>query len=78
MGNAIYRGLIQALVMVEMDYLMIVVPEYYSYQTSGRKAISRDYDNIVSVARVQALSDHSYIAMPVFTLCNWLLKSRPF
>ena len=66
MGNAIYRDLIQALVMVEMDHLILAVPKTYNYKTSGRKTISRDYDHTVSVA--QALYGHSRIAMP-FSLC---------
>ena len=66
MGNAIYRDLIQALVLVEMDHLILAVPKTYNYKTGGRKTISRDYDNTVSVA--QALYGHSRIAMP-FSLC---------
>ena len=66
MGNAIYRDLIQALVMVEMDHLFLAVPKTYRYNTGGRVTISRDYDNTVSVA--QALYGHSRITMP-FALC---------
>lgn len=66
MGNAIYRDLIQALVMVEMDHLLLAVPQAYRYNTGGRATISRDYDNTVSVA--QALYGHSRITMP-FSLC---------
>ena len=66
MGNAIYRDLIQALVMVEMDSLILAVPKTYRYMSSGRPAVSKDYDDTVSVA--QALYGHSRIAMP-FSLC---------
>ena len=66
MGNAVYRDLIQALVMVEMDHLFLAVPQAYHYKTGGRDTISRDYENTVSVA--QALYGHSRITMP-FSLC---------
>ncbi len=66
MGNAIYRDLIQALVMVEMEHLLLAVPQAYRYRTGGRATVSRDYENIVSVA--QALYGHSRISMP-FSLC---------
>lgn len=66
MGNAIYRDLIQALVMVEMDYLFLAVPQAYRYKTGGKEIASKDYDNTVSVA--QALFGHTRISMP-FSLC---------
>ena len=66
MGNAVYRDLIQALVMVDMEHLFLAVPMAYRYETSGKTAISRDYENTVSVA--EALYGHSRIAMP-FSLC---------
>lgn len=66
MGNAVYRDLVQALVMVEMDHLLLAVPQVYRYKTSGRATTSRDYENTVSVA--QALYGHSRIVMP-FSLC---------
>ena len=66
MGNAVYRDLIQALVMVELNHLLLAVPQAYRYKTSGRATVSRDYENTVSVA--QALYGHSRIAMP-FSLC---------
>ncbi len=62
MGNAIYRDLIQALVMVKMDHLILAVPKVYRYKSG----ISRDYDKTVSVA--EALYGHSRIVMP-FSLC---------
>jgi hypothetical protein len=66
MGNAVYRDLVQALVMVEMQHLILAVPQTYHYQTGGRMTISRDYENTVSVA--EALYGHSRINMP-FALC---------
>ena len=66
MGNAIYRDLVQALVMVEMDQLFLAVPQTYRYMTGGKATVSRDYQNTISVA--QALYGHSRIKMP-FSLC---------
>ena len=66
MGNAVYRDLIQALVMVEMDHLLIAVPQTYRYKSGGCLTVSRDYNYTVSVA--QALYGHTRIAMP-FSLC---------
>ena len=66
MSNAIYRDLIQALVMVEMKHLIVAVPQEYRHQTKGKTRISRDYEKIIAVA--QALYGHSRIDMP-FSLC---------
>lgn len=62
MGNAVYRDLIQALVMVELDVLILAVANSYRYSSGGKSVMSRDYDNTVSVA--DALFGHSRIAMP--------------
>ncbi len=66
MGNAVYRDLIQALVMVDMEHLILAVPQAYRYKSGGRATVSRDYENTVSVA--QALYAHSRVEMP-FSLC---------
>lgn len=62
MGNAVYRDLIQALVMVDLDVLALAVPNGYSYQSGGRKTVSKDYENACAVA--DALYGHSRISMP--------------
>lgn len=62
MGNAVYRDLIQALVMVELQTLILAVANTYRYQSGGKVTISRDYDNTVAVA--DALFGHSRIIMP--------------
>ena len=62
MGNAIYRDLIQALVMVDLVTLVLCVPVGYRYMTSGRSTVSRDYENAINVA--DAIFGHSRIAMP--------------
>jgi len=62
MGNAIYRDLIQAMVMVDLDHLILAVPMIYKYQSGGRPTASKDYENTVSVA--DALYTHTRIKMP--------------
>ena len=66
MGNAVYRDQIQALVMVDMEYLFLAVPQTYKYKSGGRETTSRDYENTLAVA--EALYGHSRIQMP-FDLC---------
>ena len=66
MGNAVYRDLVQALVMVDMEHLILAVSQLYRYNTSGRVTLSRDYEHTVAVA--QALYAHSRVEMP-FGLC---------
>jgi hypothetical protein len=53
MGNAVYRDLVQALVMVDVDFLILAVANTYKYQSSGRSATSHDYENACAV--VQAI-----------------------
>ena len=62
MGGAIYRDLIQALVMVEVDTLVLAVPNAYKFKSSGRQTESRDYEKTVSVA--DALFGHSRMKLP--------------
>lgn len=62
MGNAIYRDLIQALVMVNVEHLILAVANTYKYQTGGKQVVSADYVNTVAVA--DALFGHSRIRMP--------------
>lgn len=62
MGNAIYRDLIQAMVMVQVDHLCLAVPNSYKYQSGGKETISSDYDNTVAVA--DALYGHTRVKIP--------------
>lgn len=66
MGNAVYRDLIQAMLMVNMEHLVLAVPQEYRYRTGGRITVSRDYEKTVAVA--QAIYAHSRIVMP-YSLC---------
>lgn len=62
MGNAVYRDLIQALVMVNVKHLILAVANCYRYQSGGKEATSADYDKTIAIA--SALYGHSRIAMP--------------
>lgn len=62
MGNAVYRDLVQAMVMVELEHLILAVPTRYKYLSGGRPTVSKDYENAVSVA--DALYSHTRIVMP--------------
>ena len=62
MGNAVYRDLIQASVMVGVDHLCLAVPNSYRYSTSGRAAISRDFENARSLG--DALYGHARLRLP--------------
>ena len=42
MGNAVYRDLIQALIMVNVDHLVLAVANSYKYMSSGRPTVSMD------------------------------------
>jgi len=62
MGNAVYRDLIQALVMVQVDILALAVPNEYKYKSGGRNVISNDFDKTRSVC--DALYGHARIQLP--------------
>jgi hypothetical protein len=62
MGNAVYRDLIQALIMVNLDHLVLAVPNTYKYLSNGKRSISHDYGNTIAVA--DAIYGHSRILMP--------------
>lgn len=62
MGNAVYRDLVQAMVMVQVDHLCLAVPNCYKYKTGGRSTISTDYKNTLAVA--DALYGHSRLRVP--------------
>lgn len=57
-GNAIYRDLIQAMVMVDLDVLCLAVPNVYRYGSTQ----THDYRTTTNVA--DALFGHSRLTMP--------------
>lgn len=62
MGNAIYRDLIQGLVMVKVDTLILAVPNSYKFKSGGKNVTSSDYDNTVRIA--ETLYGHSRVKLP--------------
>ncbi len=62
MGNAIYRDLVQALVMVQVDHLILAVPNEYKYKSNSIRISSSDYTNTTFVA--EALYGHSRMKLP--------------
>ena len=62
MGNAVYRDLIRASLMVDLDYLCLAVPITYKFKSGGKTSVSRDYDNTRAVA--EAIFSHSRIRLP--------------
>lgn len=62
MGNAVYRDLVQASIMVQVRYLLLAVPNMYKYNSGGRPTASHDYDNMISLA--DALYGHSRLRLP--------------
>lgn len=62
MGNAIYRDLMQASVMVGVDHLCLAVPNAYKFVSSGRPCVSKDYANTRDVA--DAVYGHSRMRLP--------------
>ncbi|MEQ8533693.1 MAG: hypothetical protein RIB86_17695, partial [Imperialibacter sp.] len=62
MGNAVYRDLIQGLVMVELEHLILVVPQTYKYKSNGKNLISRDYENSKNL--IDTIFSHSRFKLP--------------
>lgn len=62
LGNAVYRDLVQALVMVNLDHLVLAVPNGYRRKSLGRTVVSKDYENTCAVA--DSLYGHSRLRMP--------------
>lgn len=62
MGNAVYRDLIQAMAMVNVDWLCLAVPNQYKYNSDGKQTISNDYANAKDLA--EALFGHSRVKIP--------------
>ncbi len=63
-GNAVYRDLIQALVMVQVDHLILAVPNAYKFRSraASKTVISTDFKNTCAVA--DALYGHSRMQRP--------------
>jgi len=66
LGNALYRDLIQAAVMVQVDTLVLVVPNVYRYNSGGRTTESRAYDKSSDV--IDTVYASGRIELPFETL----------
>jgi hypothetical protein len=66
MGNAVYRDLIQALVMVDVDWLCLAVPITYKSKTNHRVTVSKDYVNTCALA--DAVFGHTRVRLPYHLL----------
>ena len=62
LGNAIFRDLFQAMVMVDVDHLCLAVPNVYKYKSRLKPRANRYYEKTVSVA--DALYGHTRVALP--------------
>lgn len=62
LGNAIFRDLFQAMVMVDVDHLCLAVPNVYKYKSKGKQKFSKYYDKAIAVA--DALFGHSRVVIP--------------
>ena len=62
LGNAIYRDLFQAAVMVGVQHLCLAVSNRYVFQSGGKPTFSHDYDNTISVA--ETLYSHTRLKLP--------------
>jgi hypothetical protein len=61
-GNAIYRDLIRASIMVGVEFLILAVPNRYQFNSAGRKFASPDYDYTRDLAI--ALYGHDSFRLP--------------
>jgi len=61
-GNAVYRDLIQAMVMVGVHHLVLIVPNSYKFKSQGKPSESPDYEYAKAVA--DALFGHTRVKMP--------------
>lgn len=62
MGNAVYRDLVQSLVMVELEHLILAVPQTYKYKSNGKNLISRDYENAKNL--IDTIFSHTRFRLP--------------
>jgi len=61
-GNAIYRDIVQGMVMGGVDTLVIAVSNVYKYRSGGKRASSPDYENTCRVA--DTIYGHSRFKLP--------------
>jgi hypothetical protein len=62
MGNAIYRDLVQASLMVDARYLVLAIPSEYRYKSGGRTVPEASYQKTYSV--VEAIYGSPRLNLP--------------
>lgn len=62
LGNAIYRDLIQGMVMTNVDHLVVAVANEYRYKSNNKQMVSKDFDKCVDICN--ALSGHTRVQLP--------------
>jgi hypothetical protein len=61
-GNAIYRDLIQGMVMINVNHLVVAVANEYRYKSNKKEMVSRDFDKCIEICN--ALSGHTRVQLP--------------
>lgn len=62
LGNAIFRDIFQAMVMVDVNHLCLAVSNVYKYKSGGKNMQSRDYEKAIAIA--DALFGHTRAQIP--------------
>ena len=62
LGNAVYRDLILASVMANVDHLVLAVPNAYRYRSGGRPKTGRDYDRTRKLS--ETIFSHRRLTLP--------------
>jgi hypothetical protein len=62
LGNAIFRDLFQAMVMVDISHLCLAIPNTYKYKSGGKLMVSKYYDKSITIA--DALYGHGRTQIP--------------
>ena len=63
LGNAGYRDLIQASLMVDVDYLLLAVLIEYRFRVNGKPRVSKSYQD--TRARLQAIYASQRLVLPL-------------
>ena len=61
-GNAVYRDLILASLMTNVDHFVLAIPNVYRYKHRGRPRTGRDYEKTRDLA--ETIFAHSRLALP--------------
>jgi len=62
LGNAIYRNLIQGMVLTGVDHLIVAVAKEYKYKSNGKQHTSKDFEKCIKIC--SALSSHTRVELP--------------